>query len=86
MLITNGPIVTWGSPNDILEGHALLIRDGKIAAIGLESELRTQYPDETILDAENQIIMPGNICAHTHFLRCFFRAVWLFLASSHQFC
>ncbi len=75
MLITNGPIVTWGSPNDILEGHALLIRDGKIAAIGLESELRTQYPDETILDAENQIIMPGNICAHTHFYGAFSRGM-----------
>ncbi len=75
MLITNGPIVTWGSPNDILEGHALLIRDGKIAAIGLESALKAQYPDETILDAENQLIMPGNICAHTHFYGAFSRGM-----------
>jgi putative selenium metabolism protein SsnA len=75
MLITNGPIVTWGSPNDILDGHALLIRDGKIAAIGLEHELKAQHPEETILDAQGQLIMPGNICAHTHFYGAFSRGM-----------
>lgn len=75
MLITNGPIVTWGNPNEILERHALLIRDGKIAAIEPEHELRERYPEELILDAEGQLIMPGNICAHTHFYGAFSRGM-----------
>lgn len=75
MLIINGPIVTWGSPNEILEGHALLIQDGKIAAIGLESELKEKYPNRMTLDAQGQLIMPGNICAHTHFYGAFSRGM-----------
>jgi ABC-type proline/glycine betaine transport system ATPase subunit len=31
MLITNGKIITWGQPNQILEGHAIYIKDNRIA-------------------------------------------------------
>ena len=52
-----------------------MIRDGKIDAIGPEHELRERYPEELILDAEGQLIMPGNICAHTHFYGAFSRGM-----------
>ena len=75
MIITNGKIVTWGDPNEILEDQALLLQDGLIQEIGNEAELKNSYPEEEILDANGQIVMPGLICAHTHFYGAFSRGM-----------
>ena len=44
MIITNGKIVTWGDPNEILEDKALLIQHGLIQEIADETELRAAHP------------------------------------------
>jgi putative selenium metabolism protein SsnA len=75
MLITNGKVVTWDQPNEILEGQALHIKNGHIVEIGGESELKVRFPNEETLDAGGQYIMPGNICAHTHFYGAFSRGM-----------
>jgi len=75
MIITNGKIVTWGDQNEILEDQALLLQDGLIQEIGSEAELKNTYPEEEILDANGQIVMPGLICAHTHFYGAFSRGM-----------
>ena len=75
MIITNAKIITWGKPNQILEGKALRIADGKIATIGDASEIQRRYPGEEVLDAGGQYVMPGNICAHTHFYGAFSRGM-----------
>jgi len=75
MIITNGKIVTWGDPNEILEDKALLIRDGLIQEIANEAELKAAYPGEEVLDANGQMVMPGLICAHTHFYGAFSRGM-----------
>ena len=67
MLITNARVVTWGEPNRILEDHAVYVDAGLIADLGTSSELLERYPQADLLDAEGQLLMPGNICAHTHF-------------------
>ena len=75
MIIKNGKIITWGDQNQIIEDKAVLIRDGFIIRLGSEKELIEQNPKEEILDAQNQYIMPGNICAHTHFYGAFSRGM-----------
>jgi putative selenium metabolism protein SsnA len=76
MLITNATLVTWGKPNQILENHAILVdEDGFIAALGPDSVMRSTYPDASLFDAKNQLILPGNICAHTHFYGAFARGM-----------
>ncbi len=75
MLIINGKLITWGTPNRILVGQALLIQDGLIAAIGPQEELISQHPEAQQLDASGQYVMPGNICAHTHFYGAFARGM-----------
>jgi putative selenium metabolism protein SsnA len=75
MIIQNGPIVTWGDPNQILDNHGILIQDGVIREVAPAVELSKKYPDEEILDAHGQMIMPGNICAHTHFYGAFSRGM-----------
>lgn len=76
MLITNGKLITWGDENKIYgEGWGLLIHDGMIEKIAPQSELIEAYPEEERLDAEGQFVMPGNICAHTHFYGAFSRGL-----------
>jgi len=75
MLITNGTIVTWEEPNQLLTGHAVYIKDGFISKIGPQEKLVDRYRDEERLDAKGQFIMPGNTCAHTHFYGAFSRGM-----------
>lgn len=74
-LITNGRIVTWAEPNEIIEKGGLLVADGRIVTIGDSAELIAAHPDLEQLDAGNQLVMPGNICAHTHFYGAFARGM-----------
>jgi putative selenium metabolism protein SsnA len=75
LLISNGQLVTWGTPNEIIPGGGLLLRDGRIADIGDTAVLRTRHPGVEELDARGQLVMPGNICAHTHFYGAFARGM-----------
>lgn len=75
MLITNATLITWEEPNQILEGHALLISGERIAEIGPQAELIARYPGEERIDARGQYVMPGNICAHTHFYGAYARGL-----------
>ena len=75
LLITHANLITWEEPNRILEGYALLLRDGLIAELGASPELETRYPSVERLDARGQYVMPGNICAHTHFYGAFGRGL-----------
>lgn len=75
MLITNGKLITWGKPNQVLEDHALFISGGKIADLGPQTELLARYPEAERLDAKGQYVMPGSIVAHTHFYGAFARGL-----------
>ena len=75
MLITNGTLITWEEPNRILDGQAIYLADGKIGEIGSQDELLRRFPEAERLDAGGQFVMPGNICAHTHFYGAFARGM-----------
>jgi putative selenium metabolism protein SsnA len=75
MLITNGKLITWEETNRVLEGQAIFIAGGKIAAIGPQGELQARHPEAEQLDAAGQYVLPGNICAHTHFYGAFARGM-----------
>lgn len=75
MLILNAKIVTWEEENRILEGYGVRIYDHLITEIGPSAEIRAKYPGEEVLDANGQYLMPGNICAHTHFYGAYARGM-----------
>jgi len=51
----------------LIEDAALLIEDGRIAAVGTYAELRSRIaPDATVVDAEGRCVTPGFVDAHTH--------------------
>jgi putative selenium metabolism protein SsnA len=74
-LVTNATLVTWEKPNRILENHSLYVDNGIITAIGPTTELERDYPLIDRMDAKGQLVMPGNICTHTHFYGAFARGM-----------
>ena len=75
MLITNANIITWESPNRILQNHAIYIEGDRIKEIGAAKTLKAKYPKAKPSDANGQYVMPGGICAHTHFYGAFARGM-----------
>ncbi len=75
MLITNSKIITWGTPNQILDGQAVHIVGQKIDRIGPQEQLVQEFKGDEVLDGKGQLLMPGLICAHTHFYGAFSRGL-----------
>ena len=75
MLIEHARVVTWETPNRILEDHAVLVDGDRIAAVGPSRELAAQHPAEERIEAGGKLLLPGLICAHTHFYGAFARGM-----------
>ncbi len=75
MLIINGLLATFGEESQLIDNVALYIKGDRIAEIDDTSTLTQKYRDAEILDARGQLVMPGNICAHTHFYGAFARGM-----------
>ncbi|HXL37844.1 MAG TPA: putative aminohydrolase SsnA [Ktedonobacteraceae bacterium] len=75
ILIGNGTVVTLGTQNELIEKGAVLVHEGRIAAIDKDATLREQYPDAEYTDAHDGLIMPGFLCTHTHFYSAFARGM-----------
>jgi putative selenium metabolism protein SsnA len=75
MLIAGGTVITFGQANAVITDGALLIKGDRIADLGPTAELIARYPDEERLDARGKLVMPGLICAHTHFYGAFARGM-----------
>ena len=75
MIVTNGKIITWTKPNEIIENKSILIQGNVIKKIDTVENLLHENPGEEILDAKNQYVMPGLICAHTHFYGAYSRGL-----------
>jgi len=72
MLIKNVNIITFGKPNQILQNQNVFIEKGKIRKITHENEL---IEDKDVLEGKDRYLLPGNICAHTHFYGAFSRGM-----------
>ena len=75
MLITNATLITWDESSEIIWDGALYIEGDRILDVGSSSELDQKYPRADVLDACGQLVMPGNICSHTHFYGAFARGM-----------
>ena len=63
-VISGGTIID-GLGGEPVPNGALLIEDGKIAAVGNANEIHSP-PDATTIDATGKIVMPGIIDSHVH--------------------
>jgi cytosine/adenosine deaminase-related metal-dependent hydrolase len=77
MLITHGLVATLGRQNRVIEDGAVMIEDGKITEVNATGEMKNKYPSAEELDANGMLVLPGAICAHTHFYGAFARGMYI---------
>jgi putative selenium metabolism protein SsnA len=65
LLVANGPVFTGGEDFSLLEGHGLLLEDGRVAKVAPEAELPSRGVRR--LDARGKLVLPGLVNAHMHF-------------------
>ena len=75
MLITHGRIATLGKNPQVIDDGAIYIEGDQIVEVGATPDLVARYPDAAPLDAKGQLVLPGSICAHTHFYSAFARGL-----------
>lgn len=75
MIISNSIIITWEDSEPLITGKDIVISGDKIVEIGNHVEIIEKYPEEKVVDAKGKYLMPGLICAHTHFYGLFSRGM-----------
>jgi putative selenium metabolism protein SsnA len=75
MLIKNCSLISNTIPNEIFHNYAAHIDQSVITEIGPSGMMETKYPNERTIDGHGQYLMPGLICAHTHFYGVFSRGM-----------
>ena len=75
MLITHGRIATFGKQPQVIDDGAIYVEGDQIIDVGPTLDLLTRYPQADKLDAKGQLVLPGSICAHTHFYGAFARGM-----------
>lgn len=59
-------IVPVEPAGQVLEEHAIAVRDGVIAALGPRAEIEARFPDAERAHLEDAVLIPGFVNAHTH--------------------
>ncbi|RIK40179.1 MAG: putative aminohydrolase SsnA [Chloroflexi bacterium] len=77
MLIHNATVITFDEQNRILRDGAVRTDGALITDIAESAYLLSHYPDDDPWDAHGLILMPGQICAHTHFYGAFARGMYI---------
>jgi predicted amidohydrolase YtcJ len=67
LILYHGKVYTVDSLFDTAEAFA--VKDGKILAVGTDSEIRGRYVSSNEVDAGGKAVYPGFIDAHAHFVR-----------------
>ena len=75
MLITNGAVLTFGEEKRAIAGGAVYYEGDRVVDVGASADLERKYPNAKRLDAGGKLVMPGMICAHTHFYGAFARGM-----------
>ena len=77
MLIHNATVVTFDDENRIIPNGAVLLDGPAIAELGESAELLERHPRAERWNADGALLMPGMICAHTHFYGAFARGLYI---------
>ncbi|HRJ42441.1 MAG TPA: putative aminohydrolase SsnA, partial [Caldilineaceae bacterium] len=77
MLIHNATVLTFDDDNRVLADGAVCYRGDEIVAVGGSRELLERFPTLPRWDAQGLLLMPGQICAHTHFYGAFARGMYI---------
>ena len=75
-IIHDTTVVTADDAGTIHADAALVIDDGRIAALGASAELLARYPAAERVDGRGRVVFPGFANTHTHLPRVLARGIY----------
>lgn len=71
LILAADTLLTMDADNKVLPSGAVLVEDGRIAAVGTLADLRAAHPAVAVKKLDDAVLMPGLVNAHAHsgFLR-----------------
>lgn len=75
VLITGGTVVTMDPQRRVIDNGAVLVRDGRIAAVGERAEVGPPPTGATIVEARGGLVLPGFINTHTHLFQALLKGL-----------
>jgi 5-methylthioadenosine/S-adenosylhomocysteine deaminase len=71
LILAADALITMDAQNGVVVGGAVLVEDGRIAAVGTREALVAAHPHVAVKSLPNAVLMPGLVNAHAHsgFLR-----------------
>jgi putative selenium metabolism protein SsnA len=85
MLLHRATVICFDNENRILNDGAVRVSGSQIDAVGPSAELLARYPEDERWDVSGLVLMPGMICAHTHFYGAFARGMYIPGAPARDF-
>ena len=82
-IIHDTTVVTADDAGTIHANAALVIDDGRIAALGASAELLARYPAAERVDGGGRVVFPGFANTHTHLPRVLARGIYEDLSPPH---
>ncbi|MEL6701709.1 MAG: guanine deaminase, partial [Pseudomonadota bacterium] len=70
------PLIAGPDAAQINASGGVLIRDGRIAAVGDGADLRAAHPEVPVTDYGADLILPGLVDAHVHYPQTAIIASW----------
>lgn len=77
MLIHGATVITFDSSNRVLADGGVYVRGNEIVDVGESGTLLNRHPEAERWNAQGMLLMPGMICAHTHFYGAFARGMYI---------
>lgn len=66
LVIRAAKVVTMDAAGRVIEGGAVAVRNGRIAAVGTQAEIERRFRSRRRIDRPDAVLAPGLVNAHTH--------------------
>lgn len=75
LIVRGGTIVTMDGARRVLEGGAVVVKNGRIVMVAPLAEVDAKYVARETIDARGKVVIPGLINGHTHVPMTLFRGL-----------
>src|SRR5262249_3281836 len=75
LLVLGGIVVTMDERRTVLPRGGLAIGDGRIVAVGPRDDIARAHAAPEVIDADDDLIIPGLVDGHTHIAMTLFRGL-----------
>lgn len=75
LIVSGGTIVTMDGQKRLIENGAIAVRKNEIVAVGTSAEIARKFVSKQTINAQDKVVIPGLINAHTHVPMTLFRGI-----------